>query len=85
MKIYRILKHADGSVETFRPVKNRNGHYVLADCSVHQQHNLAENQIFVESEEALVVRIRQGFSCRMRGDLSGQRNLISAHEIIIEP
>ena len=84
MKIYRLLKHADGRTETFRPVKNEHGQYVLADRAVRDQHNLAANQVFVVDEASLVARIRQGFACRMQGDISGQRNLISPDSITIE-
>jgi len=63
---------------------NKHGQYILADRAVDPQHNKAVNQFFVDSLEALAARIRKGgVSVRMRGNVSGQPNLISAAEIEI--
>ena len=63
---------------------NRHGQYILADRAVDPQHNKAVNQFFVDSLDALVARVRKGgVSVRMKGDVTGQPNLISAAEIEI--
>jgi hypothetical protein len=63
---------------------NKHGQYILADRAVDPQHNKAVNQFFVDSLEALAGRVRKGsVSVRMRGNISGQPNLISASEIEI--
>ena len=50
-----------------------------------RQHNKAINQFYVKDIEAVAARLRRGgVSLRMRGDLTGQPNLISAAEISIE-
>jgi len=86
MRIVRKKTLDDGRIEEFFPMKNKNGQYILADRAVDPQHNKAVNQFFVESEEALVARIRMGgISVRMLGSISKQPNLISATEIEIIP
>jgi hypothetical protein len=74
----------DGRVETFVPMKNADGYYILADRVVDPQHNKAANQFFVRDIAAVAARIRAGgVSLRMKGDVTGQPNLISAGEIEI--
>lgn len=78
----RILP--DGRTEIFTPMKNADDYYILADRAVDPQHNKAVNQFFVKDIAAVVARIRKGgVSLRMRGDITGQPNLISASEIEI--
>lgn len=63
-------------------MKNKHGQYILADRVVDAQHNKAANQFFVESDDALFARIRNGgISVRMQGNITRQPNLISAAEI----
>ena len=82
--IRRVRRLADGRVEDFTPMLNRHGQYILADRAVDPQHNRAVNQFYVDSLEALAARIRKGdVSVRMRGNVTGQPNLISAAEIEI--
>jgi len=84
MRIFRKRILTDGRVEEYTPMLNKHGQYILADRTVDAQHNKAANQFFVDSVEALAARIRKGgVSVRMRGNLSGQPNLISASEIEI--
>lgn len=72
----------DGRVETFTPMKNGDGYYILADRAVDPQHNKAVNQFFVKDIEAVAARLRAGgVSLRMKGDITGQPNLISSGEI----
>jgi hypothetical protein len=80
--VQRRRQLPDGRVEVFLPMANKHGQYVLADRVVDPQHNKAVNQFFVDSIEALAARVRRGgVSVRMRGNLTGQPNLISAAEI----
>lgn len=82
-----LLRHralSDGRIEVFRPLKNADGYYVLADRAVDQQHNKAANQFYVKDIFAVAARLRRGnVSLRMRGEITGQPNLISAAEIEI--
>lgn len=74
----------DGRTETFTPMKNGDGYFILADRTVDPQHNKAANQFFVKDIEAVAARVRAGgVSLRMRGDITGQPNLISSGEIEI--
>jgi hypothetical protein len=74
----------DGRMETYTPMKNGDGYYILADRAVDPQHNKAANQFFVKDIEAVAARVRAGgVSLRMKGDITGQPNLISAGEIEI--
>jgi hypothetical protein len=74
----------DGRLETFTPMRNADGYYILADRAVDPQHNKAVNQFYVKDIAAVAARIRAGgVSLRMKGDITGQPNLISASEIEI--
>ena len=80
--IRRLKTLKDGRVETFTPMKNADGYFILSDRSVDAQHNRTINQFYVKDPAALVARLRRGgVSLRMKGDLTGQPNLISASEI----
>jgi hypothetical protein len=80
--IRRCRTLSDGRVETFTPMKNADGYFILADRAVDAQHNKAINQFYVKDPAALVARLRRGgVSLRMKGDITGQPNLISASEI----
>ncbi|MFN0115375.1 MAG: hypothetical protein ACKVPY_11930 [Paracoccaceae bacterium] len=82
--IRRRRRLDDGRIETFLPLKNADGYYILADRAVDPQHNKAVNQFFVKDIAAVVARLRRGgVSLRMRGDITGQPNLISSGEIEI--
>lgn len=84
VRLVRRRQLSDGRIEEYTPMTNKHGQYILADRVVDPQHNKATNQFFVESLEALAARVRQGgVSVRMRGNISGQPNLISAAEIEI--
>ncbi|HEY8003464.1 MAG TPA: hypothetical protein VIE16_04510 [Phenylobacterium sp.] len=75
----------DGRVEVFTP-KMTDGYYTLADRAVDpKKHNTAANQFFVRDLEAVIARLKHGgVSLRMRGDITGQENLLSAGAIEIE-
>lgn len=84
MEIIRKRYLGDGRVEIYRPMRNADGYYILADRAVDPQHNKAANQFFVKDLAAVVARLRRGgVSIRMKGEISGQPNLISAAEVEI--
>ena len=84
VRLLRRRELPDGRVDEYTPMTNKHGQYILADRAVDPQHNKAINQFFVDSLEALAARVRKGgVSVRMRGNISGQPNLISAAEIEI--
>jgi hypothetical protein len=69
-RVYRTGKLA-GQIETYWP-----------DPAFGVQKHHKKNAIFVGSEAAAVSLVRRfGFHLRMRGYLTGQRNLISPEEI----
>jgi hypothetical protein len=54
----------------------------LADPSIGSEKHHQKNAIFVKELDTALHLVRQhGFSLRMTGKLTGQRNLISAQEI----
>ena len=56
--------------------------YELGDPAVGKEAHHKKNAIFTETEEAALYLVRKyGFSIRMRGNLTNQRNLITAEEI----
>jgi hypothetical protein len=78
----RVL--ADGRTEIYTPMRNADGYYILADRVVDPQHNKASNQFYVKDIVAVAARLRAGnVSLRMRGDITGQPNLISSDQIEI--
>ena len=87
--IRRYRRHSDGEfigqTETYRPFRNRNGKYLLGDpsfgCQMHHKVNRVE--VSTLEEAADLVRSRR-FSLWMKGNLTGQQNLISAARIEIE-
>lgn len=80
----RIRILPDGRKETYEPMRNAEGYYILADRVVDPQHNKAANQFYVKDINAVAARLRAGgVSLRMKGDITGQPNLISAREIEI--
>jgi hypothetical protein len=83
--LIRRRRLPDGRVEIFTP-KMTDGYYTLADRAVDpKKHNTAANQFFVRDVEAVIARLqRGGVSVRMRGDITGQENLLSAGAIEIE-
>lgn len=83
----RLRTLPDGRTETYTPMRNADGYYILADRAVDPQHNKAVNQFFVKDIAAVAARLRAGgVSLRMKGDITGQPNLISASEVeILEP
>lgn len=84
IQLRRRRELPDGRVETYAPMKNGDGYFILADRVVDPQHNKAANQFYLKDIEAVAARIRAGgVSLRMKGDINGQPNLISSGEIEI--
>lgn len=84
LEISRRRRLPDGRIETFVPMRNADGYFILADRAVDPQHNRAVNQFFLKDINAVIARLRRGgISIRMKGDLTGQPNLISASEVVI--
>ncbi|SEP41170.1 hypothetical protein SAMN04487843_11694 [Methylobacterium sp. ap11] len=70
---------ADG--ERFVPHRFRDGLLRMADPALGKVKHHAANQIAVREDE-VVTYLRRGFLLRMRGERSGQVNLIAAAEIV---
>ncbi len=69
---------ADG--ERYVPHRFRDGLFRVADPALGPIKHHAHNQIAVREEE-IADYLRRGFLLRMRGEISGQVNLIAASEI----
>lgn len=80
MRFVRVA--ADG--ERFVPHRFRDGLFRVADPALGKVKHHAAHQIAVRIEE-VDDYLRRGFLLRMRGERSGQVNLIAATEIVREP
>ncbi|MBN9044548.1 MAG: hypothetical protein J0H18_02625 [Rhizobiales bacterium] len=69
---------ADG--ERYVPHRFRDGMYRVADPTMGQKKHHAAYQIAITADE-IGSYLRRGFLLRMRGEVSGQVNLIAASEI----
>ncbi|QTC90870.1 hypothetical protein [Brevundimonas goettingensis] len=78
----RTRTNPDGTTEVYEPVM-RHGMFVMADRAVHEKHNNKLNQFFVADAEAVKARLASGggVSLRMKGQVTGQQNLITASEV----
>jgi hypothetical protein len=84
--VFRDRLHKDGpfkgQTERYWPDPDDRGLFELGDPKVGDKKHHKPNAIFVENELAAVRLVRAyGFSLRMKGELTGQRNLISADRI----
>ncbi|ODT21118.1 MAG: hypothetical protein ABS35_18275 [Kaistia sp. SCN 65-12] len=68
--------------ERYVPHSFRDGLYRVADPALGRVKHHAENQIAIRGDE-IEDYLRRGFLLRMRGEISGQVNLIAASEITI--
>ena len=87
MNIYRERRHADGlhagTTEIYRPVRNRKGNYVLGDPAFGNSKHEKHNQVYEPVEaKALALDRNQRFSIRMKGELTGQLNMIIPENIV---
>ena len=83
---HRVRRHNSGSfagrLEHFFPDADDRGFYELGDPSRGTEKHYKKNAIFVETIEMALYLVRtHGFEIRMRGNLTNQRNLISADKI----
>lgn len=83
-QMVRIVRIDQNTGEIFVPYRFRDGRFRVADPRFGNKKHHAENQMPVSTEEELVALIRRGFHCRMRGERSGQVNLIRPEEIVID-
>jgi len=83
--IRRILRHADGREEVFLPHRDERGRFVLATKQTDDPLNHASNQVFVESEDELIEKLRTGkYHLRMSTrDKNAPANLIAPDNIEI--
>jgi hypothetical protein len=83
---HRIRRHINGpfagQLEHFLPDADERGMYELGDPVRGTEKHHKKNAIFVETIDMALHLVRTyGFSIRMRGNLTKQRNLISADQI----
>ncbi|MEP3051668.1 MAG: hypothetical protein ABJP48_01635 [Erythrobacter sp.] len=77
---HRVLD--DGREETYTPSPDGGGMFELGDPKRGSEKHHKKSAVFVETVDMAAHLVREyGFSLRMKGDLTGQRNLISASEI----
>lgn len=80
----KILRLHPRTRERFVPHRNRDGQFLVADPALGKVKHHAIHQIPLATEEDLVAYIRRGYLCRMRGEDTGQVNLIAPSEIVID-
>ncbi len=83
---HRVRRHDTGplagTLEHYFPDADENGMYELADPAIGPERHHKKNAIFTSSiSVAIHLVCAHGFSIRMRGDKTGQRNLISRNDI----
>ena len=79
---HRVRRLENGRLEHYFPDRHANGMYELADPARGSDKHHQKNAIFVADVGMAIHLVRQyGFAIRMRGNVTGQRNLISADEI----
>ena len=82
MTAYRNRQLDDGQTERYIPDPDGAGMYELGDPKRGSEKHHKKNAIFVPTLEMALHLVREyGFSLRMRGEITGQRNLFSASEI----
>ncbi|MEL6522618.1 MAG: hypothetical protein AAFQ66_16750 [Pseudomonadota bacterium] len=70
--------------ELFTPHRYRDGSFRVADPKFRSTKHHAANQIPVTTLTDLAEMVRQGFHVRMRGEDSGQINLVRPDEIRLQ-
>ena len=81
---YHNAGRFSGQTETYRILQNREGMYLLGDPKFGARKHLKVHRVEVTTREEAARLVRRGFSLWMKGDLTGQQNLISASRIQIE-
>jgi hypothetical protein len=77
-----IFERTDRDGERYTPHRFRDGLYRVADPSLGQTKHHASNQIAISFDQ-IGSYLERGFLLRMKGDRSGQVNLIVASEIVV--
>jgi hypothetical protein len=80
---HSIGEHSE-KTEVYTPHMNRDGFYVMADPSIGPERHHRRNELLRSSLTEVADDLKKGFMLRMRGDLTGQINLISADQITIK-
>ncbi|WP_174278409.1 hypothetical protein [Sphingomonas bacterium] len=79
---HRVRRLDDGRIEHYFPDANSDGFYELSAPSIGSEAHHKKNTILVASIELALHLVREhGLSIRMNGNLTSQRNLISASQI----
>ena len=83
---HRVRRHDSGPfagrLEHYFPDANSEGMYVLADPALGSDKHHKQNAVLTTSAATALHLVRTyGFSIRMRGNLTGQWNLIRREEI----
>jgi hypothetical protein len=78
----RTRIHEDGTTEMYYPSKDKYDCFVLAIKKTDFPLNRKPNQVIASTEEKAVALFRQGgYSMRMVGERTGQKNIISSDKI----
>lgn len=77
-----IFERIRGNGERYVPHRFKDGRYRVADPTNGKKKHHASHQIPISYEE-IVDYLRKGFYLRMRGERTGQSNLIAASKITI--
>jgi hypothetical protein len=77
-----IIERIRPNGERYVPHKFDDGLYRVADPKIGKKKHHSDNQIAIREEE-IVDYLKRGFALRMKGELTGQSNLISASKIAI--
>lgn len=70
-----------GKIEIYRPEPNEEGFYVLGDPTHGKVKHHREHAIYTFDRDTAERLVDLGFHLRMKGDLTGQVNLISPSSI----
>ena len=80
--LHRVRVLDDGRTEKYFPDENSDGLFELGDPARGKEHHHQKNAIFVRDLDMAKYLMREyGFALRMRGEITNQRNLISASEV----
>ena len=73
MRVFRVRSNG----EIYDPFRNRQDHFVLADPKHEREKHYAKNEVFADSlSEVIELVIKHGFHLWMKGNDTGQQNLI---------
>jgi hypothetical protein len=78
-----IIERFRSTGERYVPHRARDGQFRVADPTLGDAKKKAENQIAVPTILDVISFLQRGFHLRMRGENSGQVNLICPDQIIV--